>query len=672
LIAEDADNTKGFFGFNGKDRELPAIFGSAPATRTLTSEESLKSFKSGFNVTKTTSPLNSSIGILHSEKFNLKSDRTFSYLLSLNFDNTYAFKEGIDRTLETSSTNSTFGNNFIKTEYDYKTSTTAMLGLNYTAAKLKLAFNALYIQTTDNLIQDQFGYTSPALGNQFIRTNQLDKTNYLNTQLLGEYALGKRQTLKGGVSFANTQYSQPDRKFFEGTKAGDNITVSYGGNNFLRQYLKIDGNFFVSGLAEYALKFGNEDKPNQWKLGYNGKVSYMESSYRFIASASNYPGFTYDINSIGDKVHSDLENDYFYFVENSSSTYKVKMLEYNNSGYTDLLLHFGDKWEVNGGLRVETNNRTTLYRKQGRQNVPFVVRENNNNYILPSINVKYEVGEKSNIRFAASKTYTRPVIMESFPLTYLNADGTSTQGNSILKNSDDYNADLKFEIFPTSKEMFAVGVFGKYLKNPIERAFIANATTSTITSFLNSDSAVLYGLEAEMIVGLERISPVLSNFSFGFNTSLLKTKVNVSSKYETQDEDGNPTSTATIETFKDTRELQGASKLLVNSDLKYQFKLRQTSNTISLVYAVFSKRIYAIGTNNADHAYELPFQQLDLVWSSKLSDHFDVKFSADNLLNPTREIEFGNNGTVPISQDSFTQSSYKKGVGFSLNLSYTF
>ena len=171
---------------------------------------------------------------------------------------------------------------------------------------------------------------------------------------------------------------------------------------------------------------------------------------------------------------------------------------------------------------------------------------------------------------------------------------------------------------------------------------------------------------------MERISPAFSNFSLGFNTSLLKTKVNVSPKYETQDEDGNITSTATIETFKDTRELQGASKFLVNSDLKYQFKLSKTTNTISLVYALFSKRIYAIGTNNADHAYELPFQQLDLVWSSKLSNHFDVKFSADNLLNPSREIEFGNNGTVPINQNSFTQSSYKKGVGFSMNLSYTF
>ncbi len=669
LIAEDANNIEGFFGLNGKDRELPSVFGNVPASKTLTSEQSLQSFKSGFNVTKTKSPLNSSIGILHSEKFNLKNNNTFSYLLSLNFDNTYSFREGVDRTL---GLDYTYTNDYIKSKYNYKTSTTSLLGFNYGTQKWKLTANIIYIKTTDNLIQDQFGNSSQGLGNQLIRTNQLDKTDYLNSQLLAEYSINKKQSFKTGVSYAKTKFSEPDRKSFEGTKSNDEITVSYGSNNFLRQYLSIDGNYFVSGLAEYRLKFGaNEDKQNYWSLGYNGRVSAMESSYRFIASASPNGGFTSAINTIDTRIENDLKNDYFYFIENSGSTYKVKLNEFNNSAYSNLVLHFANKWEINGGVRVESNNRETLFRKQGSQTAPFQKRKYDNFYILPSLNVKFEATEKANIRLAASKTYTRPVIMESFPLTYLNADGTTIQGNPILKNSENYNIDLKYEFFPTSKEMFAVGVFGKYLQNPIERAFIANATTSTITSFLNSKNATLFGLEAEFIVDLERINSNLSDFSIGFNTSLMKTNVNVNPFYETQDEDTTITIRETIETYKTTRELQGASKFLINSDLKYQFKFSKTwSNTASLVYSVFSKRIYAIGTYSLDHTYELPFQQLDFVWSSKVSDHFDLKFSADNLLNPIRSLEFGNNGSSLIS--SPTASSYKKGVGFSLSLGYTF
>jgi len=127
-----------------------------------------------------------------------------------------------------------------------------------------------------------------------------------------------------------------------------------------------------------------------------------------------------------------------------------------------------------------------------------------------------------------------------------------------------------------------------------------------------------------------------------------------------------------IETHK-SRDLQGASKWLINSDLKYQFDFnKKWSNTVSLVYSVFGKRIYAVGTGGLDHIYELPVNQLDLVWSSKLSDHFDLKFSADNLLNPDRKFEQGTDGTSPITAPDNTISNYKKGVGFSLNLSYTF
>ena len=677
LISEDANDTKGFFGFNGKDRELPSILGSVPRSYTFTKEESQKYFKNGFNANETKSPLNSSISFLHSEKFDLKNDKKFSYVLSLNFDNKYAIKSGVERTVDDQALGFKFFNNFTSTEYLYKNTITSLIGLNYNSNRLKLTLNTFYIKTNENSIKDQFGIAKANTDdpNHLIRTNQLTKTDYLNAQLLGEYALAKdkSQIFKGGISAANTKYSQPDRKAFEGTKNDNNITTTYGATNFLRQYLTIDGNKFASGLGEYSLKFGKEDKQNKLNIGYNGNMSEMESSYRFIASQSNIGGFTTNLNNIDPRINNDLNADNFSFVENSNANYKVKLIEFTNAGYTNLLLKFGSKWEINGGLRVELNNRQTKFRKLGIQTAPFKKRNYDNLYYLPSLNIKYAVTEKANLRFATSKTYTKPVVMESFPLTYLNADGTSVQGNSIIKNSDNYNADLKFEIFPTSKELFAFGIFTKYLKNPIERTYVSNATTSTITTFLNSDSANLYGAEAEFILDLERINKNLSDFSLGFNASLMSTKVKVSPTYDSQNEDGEITpNIPSIETYK-TRDLQGASKWILNSDLKYQFNFNKNwSNTISLVYSVFSKRIYAVGTNKHDHTYELPYQQLDFVWGSKLSEHFDLKFSATNLLNTARQREFGNEGTIKINETSLTSDSYKKGIGFGLNLGYTF
>jgi outer membrane receptor protein involved in Fe transport len=425
-------------------------------------------------------------------------------------------------------------------------------------------------------------------------------------------------------------------------------------------------------MAEYNLKFGRDGKQNKLTVGYNGNSSGMESSYRFVSSRGGL--FTSSINNINDQIVSDLQaNNGTSFEENSNSTWKVKLAETANAGYTNLLLKFGEKYELNAGVRVESTTKETKYRGLGSFDAPFNVSKYDNFYVLPSVNVKYLMNEKSNLRFAASKTYTKPVIMESFPITYQNADGTSVQGNSLLKNSDNYSADLKYELFPSAKEMFAVGVFAKYLDNPIERTFVANATTGTVTTFLNSDNANLYGVEAEFLFGLDRISHNLAAFSFGLNGTLMSTKVNVSPTYSSIDENGVITVNQSIETYKGSRDLQGASNWLVNSDLKYEFNLgKDWTNTMSLVYGVFGKRIFAVGTNGQDHTYELPVSQLDLVWSSKISEHFDVKFTADNLLNPARRLEFGNEGTIKVAEESLLAQSYKKGVGFSVKLGYTF
>ncbi|WP_029270649.1 TonB-dependent receptor [Flavobacterium sp. KJJ] len=675
LLSSDADSAAGFFGFNGKDRELPSFLGETAGRSTFTTDQALNSVSGdkGFNVNKSKSPLNSSFNFLHAEKFDLSNDRNISYLLSLNFDNSYAVREGVSRTLQT--LGDKYNNDFINTEYRLKTSTSALVGVNYTTERFKLAFNTLYLKTTLNSILDQYGVLSNnGVKNNFIRTNQLDKTDYLNAQLLGEYNLteDKNQTLKAGVSYANTKYGQPDRKFFSGTQEAENqINTSYGGNNFLRQYLDVDGNVFVSGLLEYNLKFGKDAKQNKLTVGYNGNASKMESSYRFVASN----GGTFssaDINNIDTKITNDINSSAVFFNESSNTTYKVKLNESANAGYANLFLKFAEKFELNGGVRVESTIKETYYRTLGSFDDPFKLKKYNNLYVLPSLNVKYLLNETSNIRFAASKTYTKPVVMESFPISYINADNTSTQGNSLLKNSDNYNVDLKYEIFPTNKEMMTFGVFGKYIDNPIERTFIANATSGTVTTFLNSDNATLFGAEVEFLLGLNRISENLEHFSFGLNASVMSTKVNVAATYESQDEDGNITVKNSIETHQ-TRSLQGASDWLVNSDLKYEFNLaKDWTNTMSLVYGVFGKRIYAVGTNGQDNTYELPVSQLDFVWGSKISEHFDVKFTADNLLNPERKLEFGNNGTVKVDEPSLLANSYKKGVGFSFKVGYTF
>lgn len=673
LISDDADNTKGFFGLNGKDRELPGIFGDIPANKVLSKEQSNNTFKDGWNVSDTKSPLNTSIGFLHSEKFDAGKDRQFSYIFSLNFDNDYRVRRGLNNTIDPSGV---YDNSLYAVENSYETSTSSLVGLNYKTNRLNLSFNTMFLRSTESVILDQKGFTSGNIGStSVIRTNEFSESDYLNGQLFGEYALteNKNHTIKAGASYAKTDYQQPDRKFFSGAiQDGDNISTNYGANNFIRQFLDIEGELFYSDLFEYNWKFGkSEDKNNKLTIGYNGNGNKAETSYRFVYLREVNPGasMTLDINhDIDDALAEDISAGQVAYREGSNASYQTKLDEFSNAGYVNLLLKF-NKFEVNGGVRVESYNREIKYKFNGNFTDPLLNKKFDELYILPSVNVKYAMNDLSNLRFAASKTYTKPVIMEVLPITIVNADKTSQQGNERLANSDNYNVDLKYEIFPTSKEMFAVGVFGKRIENPIERTYKSEAGSGQITTFLNSDEAVIYGAEFEMLLELERISKKLSAFSFGFNTSIMQTDVKVPEKVFDPIQQKEIVS---VETHRD-RNLQGASKWIINSDLKYQFDLNKNwSNTVSLVYSIFGKRIYSVGTNGLDHIYELPVSKLDLVWNNKLGEKFNLKLSADNILNPEEKFESGNSTVGRTITVDRTIKNYSSGTNFSATLSYTF
>lgn len=667
------NSTKGFFGFAGNDRDLPSAFGSKPYPPvTLSRNEAVNAFNSGFGIEKSKSPLNSSIGFLHAEKFTLSKSK-LSYLVSLNFDNSYTYRTGVDRTLVPNNFIQ-FSNNFQKTTYSYKTNISSIVGLNFSTERLNLSANVLYLKSTDSQIQDQLGYQNGQTNvtNYLIRTNQLDESNYINGQLFGEYFItsNKNHSVKGGVSLAKTGYNQPDRNSYSGSLESETeINTSYGGNNFLRQYLDVKSDLFSSAFLEYNFKFGKDHKLS---LGYNGNHNFTKSSYRFITTNKNFntsANFTLNPFEVDQVIENDLLDYEISFQESSNATWKAKLEETIQAGYANLFYKFSEKLDVNAGVRFENYDRITKYKEQGTWEQNYKKINTKEVYFLPSVNVKYGLTDKMNLRLAGSQTYTKPVIMEAFPIQIVNPDGTVFQGNPLLKNSKNTNADLKFEYFPTNKELLAIGVFGKRIDNPIEKTFLANSG-ATITTFLNSDYANIIGFEAEFIVGLDRISEKLKDFSWGFNTSIMQTKVIVPEKVV----DPNGNLTTSLETHKE-RNLQGASKWLINSDLKYQFNINKNwSNTITAVYSVFGKRIYAIGTAGLDHIYELPVSKLDLVLSSKLSEHFDLKLSADNILNPYFRLEQGtNNGSnFEYIENSNTIQDYKKGVGFSFNLSYTF
>ncbi|OOV27114.1 TonB-dependent receptor [Flavobacterium sp. LM5] len=669
LIHSDANNTQGFFGLNGKDRQLSGVFGKVPSTKIMTPDEYNNAYENNtWNVDKTSSPLNTSVGFIHAEKFNLENGNKINYTLSLNGDNKYVIRKGVDRTFILGAGD--YDNNLQKESYSYQTNASALAAINYKTNRFDIGLNSFYLRSTDSEIQDQLGYTNNQSSNPniLIRTNQFDQSDYINSQLFGNVKLtsDEKHTLKFGGSFVKTSYEQPDRKFIIGEKVSPTeINVSYGGNHLNRQYLDIKGNYYFSGLLEYNLKFNEKEngKSNRLTVGYNVFENDLKSTYRiFSGLRSVNKNYTAPINTINSFIVDDINNGILAVREESNADYKVKLNQIVNAGYINYLHNFGEKLEVNAGVRVENSDRIVSYRSIGQIiNGPYKKIDDQNLDILPVLNAKYQVTETSNLRFNGSKTITRPVTMELLPIQYISPDGKSILGNPNLKNTENFNIDLKYELFPKNNELIAVGLFAKQIQNPIERIFIASAGGSgQQMNYKNSKEASLFGAEIELLLQLDRISPALADFSFGLNTSLSKTDVKV--EYGATSIENNP-----------SRKLQGASEWIINSDLKYDFEFSEVmKNSISLVYGVYGPRIFAVGSAGMDNIYEKPFHKLDFIWSSKLTKNIDAKFSVDNLLNPLYKMELGNNNKFAINEDSLLLESFKRGRGFSLNLSYTF
>ena len=669
LLSDDANSAKGTLGMIGKDRALSGIFGSVPSGQKLSPAEYENAYgKKSWDVARTQSPLNSSIGFLHAQKFNLKNEKNISYIMSFNFDNKYSFREGVDRTFNLGQGN--YDNNLYTTQYGYQTTFSALGGMKYKTNRLNLNFNTFLIKATESKIQDQLGYTNSLANktNNLIRMNQYEESNYWNTQLYGDYKITEdgKHSIKAGGSYVKTSFQQPDRKFITGTKVNENeINMSYGGNNLNRQYLDVKGNFYYSSLLEYNLKFGENEKSNVLSIGYNSSLNDMQSTYRFFSGRRNIEkNYTANLSTISENINGDINNGILYVQEESNGDYKVKLNQFVNAGYINLFMTFGEKWNLNAGIRGESSTRTIKYREQGD---PFgsAYRKKTDDKldVLPSINAKRILNENSNLRVSLAKTITRPVAMELLPINYINADGTSESGNPDLKDSENYNLDFKYELFPNTKELFAVGVFGKIINNPIERVFKPTANSGgQITTFKNSEQAVIYGAEIEMLFQLSRINESLANFSLGFNTSLMSTDVKIDLKKQ-----GNELENST------NRKLQGASSWLINSDLKYDFILNKDwKNSMTLVYNVYGDRIFAVGSSGIDHIYEKSFSKLDFVWTNSISKSIELKFGVDNILNPSYKKELGSKNTLNITEDSLILREFKKGVGFSFNIGYTF
>lgn len=691
-VAEGADGMNGYLGLNSRDRRLPdEIRNARPNNYRFTADESLNSFKDSWNVDNVKTMPNTSIGFTTVQKIKAGETGNLGILFSLNQGTKFEYKEGVNNQFRAQGSTLIDNMNFLtRKQYNFQTESSILLGLGYKNRGTNINLNAIYLQNTNNIIEDNFGYKDQQVQNKdtgFFRTNQLDVSRFLDLQLTASQKISDKHQLKGGISYVINNYSQPDRKILEGNRADDNskmlpdgqVLMKYGGNNLIRQYLDVNSRFYGSAYAEYQLFLGEKgdkkDYPIQITAGYNGFTDFRKTSYRFIfgrRSGEFNPTFVANVDRPQDLFDASIrKGDLFYQEGSDISQFFNSFYQIINAGYANVNLKPNDSWDILLGARYENDMTLIRYSEQNAKYKTNV--EKIKDFILPSLSIKKAINTKNNVRFSFSKTVTRPILIETMPIKYISPDNVNIVGNENIQNSENYNFDLKWEYFPTNKEMFAVNLFAKHIKNAIERSLVASgdATGSTIT-FYNAKKADIYGVELEGIFNLGRISEALNKFTLGANATIMYSNVERSQDQLKMEE---PIWFQTTGEKLRKRGLQGAAPYTINADLKYEFKnLNNLPQTFSLVYNVSGSKIYATGGAGTDNYYEKPFHQLDFVYQNQLTKNWNLKFGVQNILNNRYRILLGDKNYVPLKleEGNDTLIDYYRGVTFNLTVGYTF
>ncbi len=241
----------------------------------------------------------------------------------------------------------------------------------------------------------------------------------------------------------------------------------------------------------------------------------------------------------------------------------------------------------------------------------------NDTDILPALSLVYRATRNSNTRFGISKTLARPQLREISPFYASSAVGDlPSQGNPDLKLTKILNADLRFETFPTLREVLAFSFFYKHFTDPIEEVIVPGAN-SGINTYANAPGADLIGLELEARKNLGVLAPALQDVSLIGNLTVADSRVDL----------GDEVGVAT----NPSRPMSYQSPYVVNVSLDYD---RESSGTnLRLLYRTQGARITRVGSSGVPDVYELPRHVVDLTASQKFAGSFELKLTVQNLLN---------------------------------------
>jgi len=340
---------------------------------------------------------------------------------------------------------------------------------------------------------------------------------------------------------------------------------------------------------------------------------------------------------------------------NPSDAYQASNL--NLAGFATGVLEFHEKLKLQAGLRTELN-RQQLTSADYNSNPVNV--DNPILFWLPSGGLTYQVTEKSLVRLLGGVTVNRPEFRELAPFAYYDfAFNNVLYGNPDLETPRIQNMDLRWEYYSALNSYIHAGIFRKVFINPIEQFFVPGTGSGGTRNFTfnNADRAVSNGIELEVRQSLAEMIPARMYKDFGFilNAALIQSEVDLGASTRGQTQ---------------IRPMQGQAPYVLNAGLDYMPD--SSGFRCTVLYNVYGKRLFAVGTFGTPDIYEMPRHQLDVTISKRISRKSEIRFTAQDILNARLYLKQDSNEDGKISDQDELILDTRRGryisIGFTMSL----
>lgn len=647
-------NTEGSTNFFGVDNGTRALPSEIPAR--LQYEQSASDVKlaastrfndqwSLYEIPAT--PMNNSFQLSGGTNFKISEKQNAGFILSFSRSKSY-------RTTPVERNNfqkniAVEENLFLRQFQDTNYKQEVLTGLMFNAGwKLgnnhKISFKNAYTINTEDVTINRYGNddlrdpSNPLIRNRYFiyQDNRL-----LSNQLIGEHYLpSAKLKMKWVLNNNNIDRQIPDFKRVTTRSTLDEFTGEYYNYKVLigptidisqsgRFYQSLNENIKSAGLdLQRPVEFLTGKKvKTEIKVGGFYQVRQRDFEVRVFGyklRQVNSPGNPYNFERFRERGmdsifnSSNLAEDTFYIDERINPQDVYQASSNLGSGYVMFDQRLFGRFRAAYGLRFESyRQRINSFGVNGDPlNVDTVFND-----FLPSINLTYELTDRTNLRLSASKTVARPEFRELAPFVFFDFNFMSdVTGRPDLVRTQIQNYDFRYEFYPGEGQLISVSAFYKKFTNAIEQVYEQNRL-----SYSSDANATNYGFEVEVRKNFDFLDKAIGTnwikkFSVTLNYAYIVSEVQFDK------------SLSTVNTSFSSRPLQGQSPYILNGS--FQFYDPKSTFSAAIFVNRIGRRIAVVKEKDGQvpDLWENPRTVIDFSVSKTFFKHYEFKLGISDIL----------------------------------------